>query len=160
MSSHYYEKLSPGYLAHYCRRLSNLIIEQSSQILNELGVITPTASISSLIFLKSNNPVSVAALAEALGVSHQMATQRVNQLEKLGLVERIHSKGDKRVKQISLTQLAQREIKLLKPFVAQVDRVCAELNQEIDCELMPILRKAELALLERPLNQRINSRRK
>ena len=111
MSEKYFEQLSQAYLAHFCRRLADLIIEQGSETLKDMGLKTPTTAVSSLLYLADNNEVSVADLAEALGVSHQMATQRVQGLEKLGLVSRIPSANDKRAKQVVLTQLAETEIK-------------------------------------------------
>lgn len=160
MSTRYYENLSPAYLGHYCRRLSNVIVEQSSEILNEMGIVTPSASISAITYLHMNSPISVANLAEALGVSHQMATQRVNQLEKLGLIQRIHLEGDKRVKQVILTPLAKSEVKRLKPFTKKVDSIFLELEKELNCQLMSGLRKAELSLLDKPLSQRVKTRGK
>lgn len=156
MTTQYFEQLSPAYLAHYCRRLSSLIIDQGTQILSEMGLVTPAASISAIVYIEANSPVSAATLAEALGVSHQMATQRVNELEKLKLIRRVHSKQDKRVKQIVLTPLANKEIKQLKPFTEKVEQAFRQLESDLECELMSIIRKAELALLAKPLCLRIS----
>lgn len=157
MSEKYFEQLSQAYLAHFCRRLADLIIEQGSETLKDMGLKTPTTAVSSLLYLADNNEVSVADLAEALGVSHQMATQRVQGLEKLGLVSRIPSANDKRAKQVVLTQLAETEIKQLIPLTKNYTKIFAELEAEIGCNLSQAIRKTELALISKSLKSRLNN---
>jgi DNA-binding MarR family transcriptional regulator len=99
--------------------------------------------------------VTVANLAEALGVSHQMATQRINSLQKLGLVDRIDSEEDARAKVVVLTKLGKYEVLQLRPFSDEVTKAFNDLELELGAPLVELIRKAELSLLQTPLKQRI-----
>lgn len=153
--SKYLEKLDGAFLAHFSRRLSELIIEQGTRIIESHGITTPTTAISSIYFLMGEDKVTVADLADALAVTHQMATQRVNSLEKLGLVFRKPNPEDKRAKSIHLTELGTEEGKKLRPITEKINIVFEQLNDQIECDLMAKIRQAELALIEEPLQKRL-----
>jgi DNA-binding MarR family transcriptional regulator len=152
----YYEKLSNTYLSHFCRRLADLINEQGSEIIAEMKLDTPSTAISTVLFLDKIKTSTVANLAVELGVSHQMATQRINALEKLKLVTRQSSPLDKRAKFVMLTQKGQTEVTKLIPFTIKMNQAFNGLESELACELTQFIRKAEIALLKTPLKQRIN----
>ena len=154
MTEKYFENLGNEYLAHFSRRLSDLIIEQASSIMQEASLVTPTTAISTIMFLVKQKSATVAFLAEQLGVSHQMATQRINALEKLDLVKRIESENDKRTKNVALTQLGQKEAKIISTLTKQFKTAFDSLEDEIDCHLAQMIRTAEKALLEKPLRAR------
>lgn len=156
MTDKYFEKLSSAYMAHYCRRLADLIIEQGGELIREMKLLTPSTAMSSVLYLDKNPQSTVAALADALGVSHQMATQRINSLAKLGLVERVSSGQDKRSKAINLTKLGRAEVKQLAPFSKRMTQVFEQLETELDCNLSKVVRQAEIALINKPLKQRLN----
>jgi DNA-binding MarR family transcriptional regulator len=155
MSPKYFESLNSAFLAHFSRRLSDLITAQGTEILREMQMTTPSTAISTMIFIHKNNDVTAAVLADAFGVSHQMATQRVNALEKLGLLERISQVEDRRSKNIALTASGKAEVKQLEPFIKKMKLVFDEIDTETGVELMSIIRRAELALLENPLKARL-----
>ncbi|MBF7072099.1 MarR family transcriptional regulator [Glaciecola sp. MH2013] len=154
--SSYVEKLDSGFLAHFSRRLAEVIIEQGSEIVQAHGITTPITAISTIFFLTDTGSVTVAELAEALGVTHQMTTQRVNSLEKLGLIYRKPNPQDKRAKTIHLTKLGMTEEKLLRPIMRDINLIFDQLNKEVGCELMSKIRQAELALVEKSLVKRLN----
>lgn len=151
----YLGKLEAAFLAHFSRRLSELIIEQGTNIVESYGITTPTTAISSIYFLMAQNKATVADLAEALEVTHQMATQRVNVLEKLGLVFRKSNPEDKRAKTIHLTEIGIEEGKKLRPITEKINIAFELLNEQIGCDLMAKIRQTEIALIEKPLKQRI-----
>jgi DNA-binding MarR family transcriptional regulator len=86
-----------------------------------------------------------------------MATQRVNALEKLGLVERISQPEDRRSKKVVLTALGKSEVKQLEPFIKNMKVVFDELDTEVGVELMSVIRRTELSLLETPLRTRLQN---
>ncbi|MCW8876578.1 MAG: MarR family transcriptional regulator [Kangiellaceae bacterium] len=155
MNDKYFEKLSSAFMAHFCRRLSDLIIEQGSELIAELNLVTPTTAVSSVFYLDKNPQATVAELANALGVSHQMATQRINQLTRLKLVERVSSTEDKRAKVINLTKLGKAEVKKLLPLTEQMTQAFDQLEEELGSELTKLIRRTELALIEKPLRERL-----
>jgi len=155
MTEQYFEELGSPYMAHFCRRLADLIIEQGSEILAERGLTTPSTALSTIFYLDQNQSTTVASLASALDVSHQMATQRINGLVKLGLVTRSSSDEDKRAKFVVLTPMGKNEAKQLYPFVTEMTQVFEDFEAELDCELTNIIRKAERSLLQKSLKQRL-----
>lgn len=153
--SSYIDKLDSGFLAHFSRRLAELIIEQASEITEAHGITAPITAISTIFFLTDTGSVTVAELAEALGVTHQMTTQRANTLEKLGLIYRKPNPQDKRAKTIHLTKLGMKEDKLLRSIMRDLNLIFDQLNEEVGCELMSKIRLAELALVEKSLVKRL-----
>ena len=151
----YFETLNSAFLAHFSRRLSDLIIDQGTKLLEQKGIVTPTTAISTIYFLDKNSKVTLADLAKALDVTHQMVTQRIQTLEKLGLVYRQANPEDKRAKTLHLTELGAEEAIKLKPFTKQVSAAFDSLNEQLGCDLMAKIREAELALIEKPMSKRI-----
>ena len=158
MNIKYFETLNSSFLAHYARRLADLIIEQGSKLLKDLDISVPTTSISTILYISKNGAPSVATLAEELGVTHQMASQRINLLEKMLMVERANHPTDKRAKIVRLTKLGVSEAEKLIPFTKQMDKVFDELETEVGCQLTQVIRQTELSLLNRPLYERINKK--
>ena len=154
MNHTYFENLGNEYLAHFSRRLSDLIIEQATTILQEAEIITPATAISSILFLANEENATVATLADALDVSHQMATQRINALEKLALLKRIDNENDKRAKKIVLTALGNQEAAKLLPLTKQLKHAFNNLEKELACDLAKVIRSAEKALITQPLKDR------
>ncbi len=159
MTEKYYQKLGNAFLAHYARRLSDLISEQGTEVLQKLNLITPSSSISTMVFLSQNKQVSGATLANALGVSHQMATQRINALIKLSLIKRVASPTDKRTKNIVLTPQGEKEITMIKPFLKKMQRVFDDLIDELGSDLGEIIQKTEHLLHNKTLEQRFNDKK-
>ncbi len=159
MSLKYFEQLSSAYMAHFCRRLSDLIIEQGTELLHEMKLTTPGTAISTILYLDTYDKVTVAALADALGVSHQMATQRTNTLEKMGLVTRVALPDDKRAKSVKLTSLGKKEAKKLQPLTEELTEVFNDLESELGCALTRLIRDTELTLLKKSLKQRLKEKR-
>ena len=141
-------------MSHYARRLADLINDQASDVLQELNLCTPASAISTLLFINLNSEVTVARIADAMGVTHQMATQRINALEKLSLVKRVALPSDQRAKQIELSNTGQSEIKAIQPFMATMKLLFEELETELGHELSQTIYQAELSLRQCPLKQR------
>ena len=76
------------------------------------GLNLSMAQLKVLITLSFNGPTAISQLAEALGVTHPTASQLVDRLVQVGLVERAESTTDRRFTLAHLTQageqLAQR----------------------------------------------------
>ncbi|AOT11138.1 MarR family winged helix-turn-helix transcriptional regulator [Pseudoalteromonas luteoviolacea] len=152
--SEYLNTLDQAFLAHFCRRLSDLISEQGTTVLQRYGITAPSTAISSMYYLEQNNGVTVAELAAALCVTHQMATQRIHILIKLNLVCRKPNPKDKRAKTLHLTDLGKQEVMQLKPLTSKMTEVFTDLIQQIECDLLQKVREAEKVLIETPLIQR------
>lgn len=154
----YFESLGSSFMSHYARRLADLINEQASDVLQQLNLCVPASAISTLQFINLNSKVTVAHIADAMGVSHQMATQRINALEKLSLVKRVKLPSDQRAKQIKLSNMGQSEIKALHPFMKTMKCLFDELENELGHELSQTIYQAELSLQKNTLKQRFEAK--
>lgn len=155
MTEQYFEELGSPYMAHFCRRLADLIIEQGSEILAEKGLTTSSTALSTIFYLDQNQNTTLASLASALGVNHQIATQRINGLVKLDLVTRSSSDEDKRAKFFVLTPTGKKEAKQLLPFATEMTQVFEDFEAELNCELKNVMQKEERSLLQKSLKQRL-----
>lgn len=158
MAKKYFETLNSAFIAHFARRFADLLLEQSGAHLKSIDLSTPATSVSTLLFLSSAQQAKVTEVADALGVSHQMATQRLNNLEKVGLIERIVHPNDRRSRLINLTHKGQSEANTLKNFESRVSSAIDELEIEIGCDLTAALRRAELALIRKPFEERLDNK--
>ena len=159
MKIKYFETLNNAFIAHFARRLADLMNAQGGDLLNELNLVTPASSVSTVLFLKKIKTSTVTVLAEALDVTQQMATQRVNALVSLSLIKRTSDPHDKRSKTISLTELGLSEAKVLLAFTKEVSRAFDKINSELDCDLKSSLLRAEKLLLKEALADRVNMKK-
>ena len=103
-----------AFLANMADRLSEVICQQTQILNHQSGSITPVKSVSTMLYLLENGPTTLMKLASALGFSHQLTSQRMAPLEKLGLLKRTLNPNDKRQKLIELTKLGQQDAKILQ----------------------------------------------
>lgn len=154
----YFEQLGSSFMSHYARRLADLINEQAADILKELDLCIPASAVSAMQFINQNEGITVAHIADALGVTHQMATQRINSLEKLSLIKRIPLPSDQRAKQIKLSKKGLKEIETLQPFMEKMNSVFKGLESELGHHLSQIIYQAELLLRQCSLNERFKAK--
>lgn len=150
----YFENLGSSFMSHYARRLADLINEQAAVVLEDLELSIPASAVSTVQFIHQNEGVTVALIAESLGVTHQMATQRINSLEKLSLVKRVLLPNDQRAKQVILSGKGLHEIRTLQPFMKKMKSVFQQFESELGVELSKYIYQAELSLREMSLNDR------
>lgn len=143
-----------GFLGHYAMRLGDILARQGEELLKEKGWQTPSLSVSTVLFLSSKGEATVTDISVAVGVSHQLAAQRINELEKLGLVKRVPNEQDKRSRLIVLTDSGQKEAGELDQFVQETSRALRVLEEEIACSLSRTLCDAVEALERNPLKNR------
>ena len=143
-----------GFLGHYAIRLGDILARQGEDLLKEKGWLTPSLSVSTILFLSSNGEATVTDISVAVGVSHQLAAQRINELEKLGLVKRVPNQQDKRSRLIVLTDSGQKEAGELDLFVQETSRALRVLEEEIACSLSQTICDAVEALERNPLKNR------
>ncbi len=150
----YFENMGSSYMSHFARRLADLINEQGTEVLTELNLTTPVTSISAMQFIDQNQDITVSDLAQALHVTHQMATQRINKLIQLKLVKRTQKTNNQKAKNIMLTPLGLAEIKSLQPFMKKMQLIFTRLESETGFELTQAIYKTEVSLRLNPLKDR------
>jgi DNA-binding MarR family transcriptional regulator len=147
--------LENAFLAHYARRLSDLVILQGTQMLSQYGLCTPSSAVSTMMYLHKEKEVTITNLAQAFDHTHQMATQRINGLASLGLVEKFSNQNDQRSKLIGLTKKGTHEAEQLAQIIPKAAAAFDALFNEINCNLTKAIHQAEASLHKAPLGERI-----
>jgi MarR family transcriptional regulator for hemolysin len=93
-----------------------------------------------LLQLSRVGPVAQRELAERLGIEGPTLVRVLDNLEKQGLVERRPCDGDKRVKEIHLTDAA-------RPLIEKIARISAELRGQVLADIPDEELRGALAVL-------------
>lgn len=104
--------------------------------------------------LLEQDVASVGGIAEAIGVTQPAATQTINEMKRLGLLQ-VESGPDRRSRIIRLTEEGRRLADRLQPFWEAVHRAAADLDADLPMSLDEILDAALSALRRRRFRARI-----
>ena len=127
--------LRGAFVANTLERLASLIVEQGDVLLRDAELDFPSRAASTVLLLGERARISAADLVKALGQPHQLVTQRVDLLIKLGIVSRADDSGDARRRILVLTSKGKRQFERLKPCLAHAEAAFAALSAEIGCDL-------------------------
>ncbi len=136
-------------------QLSDRLYEQMAQALVERGlkIVTKTMGIVQLIY--SEGPASQSDIAKRLRYSHQLTAQRLAWLYKHGFADTQRDPRDGRRTLISLTATGEREGKKLQDFLPGLIAAYRDLFRELDINLDALIQRADQALLDRSISQRM-----
>jgi DNA-binding MarR family transcriptional regulator len=110
---------------------------------------TTLARAKMLVHIGRNGPLRSTDLAEAFGFAPRTITEAVDGMERDGLVERIADTGDRRVKQISLTELGREVLCTSEPLKQRFgQRLFEALDQKETRQLALLLNKLNSRLAE------------
>lgn len=137
------------------RQASVDLYEQMDQCLQAHGLILPAYTTSLVQTLHHAGPQSVAALAEELGLSHQLASQRLKWLVNEGLVAIGDDPDDGRRRQVRLTAAGKLEADKLQTFLPLLEQAYSHVFDEIGVDLHHGLIAARTALKTSPLLDRM-----
>ncbi|WP_440958580.1 MarR family winged helix-turn-helix transcriptional regulator [Oceanicaulis sp. LC35] len=136
-------------------RLEDLLSDQLQAALGAAGHDLKTQTTGVLNLLHHGGPAPITALSEAMGVSHQLVSQRLTPLLKAGLVELKPDPEDGRRKQVSLTRAGALQAEALQAFLDQLDQAYLDLFEELGVDLDALVSRAQAALTRRALSQRM-----
>ncbi|WP_417490613.1 MarR family winged helix-turn-helix transcriptional regulator [Maricaulis sp.] len=139
------------------RQASTALYEQMDECLKAHGLLLPAYATSLVQTLYHGGPQSVSALAESLGLSHQLASQRLRWLVREGLVEIGDDPDDRRRRLVSLTPAGQAEGDKLQAFLPRLEQAYCDLFDEIGMDLHQGMVDARAALLASPLLARMQA---
>jgi len=131
-------RLGPAFIAYQLERLAELIVAQGNDMLDAAGIIFPSRAVSTVLFIGKHQPTSTADIARALGQPHQVATQRVDLLIQLGIVERIDDPDDRCRKLLRLTRQGTAQFDVLTARLAKAGLAFEALSDELG--LQPLRR--------------------
>lgn len=149
---------SGAFLANRLEQLAELIVRQGETFLREGGVDFPPRAASAVLLIGERGPLSVADIAKTLAQPHQLVTQRVELLLDLGVVERVADPDDGRRWTLRFTRKGAEQLRRLKQRLAQAADAFAALFDEIGCDVEAVIARAEKALVQTPLADRVKTR--
>jgi DNA-binding MarR family transcriptional regulator len=107
-------------------------------VMGELGLTPPHGR---AVMTLSAGPVKMRELAEQMVCDASYVTNVVDRLEHLGLATRQESPGDRRVREVVLTDAGQRAAVLIKQAMAQPPAALGLLSERDLATMLRILRK-------------------
>jgi DNA-binding MarR family transcriptional regulator len=146
-----YDNYGEAFLASKAKSLYDLIVFQGAAILSEIGATTPSNCVSIVLLLDSYDSLSTVQIAQKLSKSHQLISQRINKLDKLGLIHRHLNDNDKRAKVISLTQEGKDDVLKVEQACEIADQHFQELYRKLNINIGQAIEMMEDSLKSSPL---------
>lgn len=140
-------KSNNAFVAKSVFDLHSLIQSQSEALYIEKDMGFPVWASSTLLFLVSVDDASIMQISQALNLSHQLTSQRVKALLKLGLIEGIQDDNDKRRTLYHLTSKGQEKSKILELYCLDASQAFEDLSNEIGVDIQRVLTAAITASL-------------
>jgi DNA-binding MarR family transcriptional regulator len=114
------------------------VLESRAQMIKDEKTAT-IMQYSALKFLKHNKNSTVSNLALYLRLSKSSATQLVERLVKVNLVERVSDKNDRRIIHLTITPVGEQKIiELRKKFINKIEKIFSKIPEEDLKELIRI----------------------
>ena len=150
----YVARIGRPFLARRIAQLHDVLAEQGQEVLSD-AEIELDARLGSVFYLVATRPgLSVAAVAEALGLSHQLATYRVKKLVESGWVVQERDPECRTRSILQTAAEAEPKVQKLKAVMRQLDRVYEALFEELGVDLLDLATRARKALFEASLLER------
>jgi DNA-binding MarR family transcriptional regulator len=147
------------FLARRIAQLHELLAEQGQAVLSDAGIDLDARLGSVFYLVATRRGLSVAALAEALGLSHQLATYRVKKLVEAGLVIQERDPECRTRSVLQPAAEAEPKVRKLQAVMRQLDRVYGALFDELGVDLFELTTRARKALMEASLQERARNAR-
>lgn len=152
--------LGPAATALRVQHLLELLNGQLAEALRDSGCELRATSTGVALLLGCQGPTALAEIARQLGLSHQLATQRVRAMEKDGYVLGLDHPEDGRSRLIALTIDGEEQAARLQTFLTGLELAYQDLFAETGLDLMDIVRRVETALVGKSLAQRLPAGKK
>jgi len=129
------ERFPNAFLAAHLSSLVSVIHELSKDLFREAGIHVDPKCVSVLMAIAENRNASASDIAQSLGISHQLVTQRIKKLERSGHVTCSTDREDARRRITSATRSGRAEIKRIEPVLARLEEQFTDLSEQIDIDL-------------------------
>lgn len=142
------------------KRVHDLLVTLTNQlavVYKARGITVPVIASSTVDQLSRSSGASIADIARALDITHQLATQRMDKLNRCGLVEKRPDPNDARRVIWALTAEGCKQAERLEVCMNDAMTVHEKLFEDIGFDLMSALDKAKSALNTHPLSERFAS---
>lgn len=148
--------LRGAFVSNKLLRLVETIADQGEALLMSAGIIIPPRAISTVLMIGEVPDVTAADIATSLDQPHQVATQRVAALIKLGLVSKRPHSSDSRRKVLEFTALGRAQYGLMMTMLEKIRGAMDALFDELGVDLAAKAVEAVQLLKARPLVDRIS----
>jgi DNA-binding MarR family transcriptional regulator len=145
------------FLAHRLRRLSELILQGSSEGLRRIGFAGPARAGSTLLLLRDNGPTGITEIAYRLRLSHPLIIKLAAALAEARLVEDQGDPADNRRRLLALTAEGEAEAARVERFSAALGRVFGAMFGETGADLFAAVERFEAAAEARPIAARLEA---
>lgn len=149
--------LHDAFLGNLLDRLVDVIVQQGDDLLKDANLSFPSRTVSTILLIGERQQISAADIAKELSQPHQLVTQRVDLLLKLGIIDRLTDPHDKRRKALVLTPKGISELTILKIRLQGADLAFKQLYKEIGCDLSGAAHQAMKALTKTTLSARVSN---
>jgi len=143
-----------AFLGNLLERLVELIVHQGNDLLAAAGIKVPARAVSTVLLVAERSGITAADIGKELSQPHQLVTQRIELLLKLGILEREIDPLDGRRKVLVLSAEGHCQVKLLRQCLGNANDALIGLQQEIACDLSTATLNAIHALEKRPILDR------
>ncbi len=148
------ETIRKAYLGKHAQELLLQSSEQVRVVYEQRGIVIPVVVSSVLHFIYTDPRTSLADISKGLKLPHQLVAQRIEKLDRLGLIEKHPDPADKRRSEFHLTSAGRQQAMRLKQCMEDTALVYSDLYDEIGCDLAQALLDAINALERKPLSAR------
>ena len=146
-----YQELGAAFLARKAKGLYDLIVKQGDMLLQKCGSITPSNCVSIVLMLNDAKSLTSSQIANSLNTSHQLISQRLERLEKLGLINRVKNSEDKRARYVCLSDLGTTEMPKIKKACEIAENCFQDIYKQINIDLGAAIDKMKDKLEQQPL---------
>ncbi|OLF78023.1 hypothetical protein AWH62_05020 [Maricaulis sp. W15] len=149
-------RLSGAFVSNKLLRLVETLADQGEVLLQTAGIVIPPRAISTVLMIGEVPDVTAADIATALDQPHQVATQRVALLIKLGLVSKRPHSSDSRRKVLEFTALGRTQYDLMMIMLEKIRAAMDALFDELGVDLAAKAVEAVRSLKATPLVDRVS----
>lgn len=140
------------------KRLGERLQKDVSRVYGILGVDFEARWFSLLYTLSKKSPMTVTALAQALGLTHTAVNQLAGEMEEEGLLLSGKDKKDERKRLLRLSKKGSRVAARLKPVWREIRAATRELIASSEQDLLSALERMESLLNEEDMFERVCAR--
>lgn len=149
------ESIKSAFLAMHLHHLRKLITRQSDRLFADQGIRAPSSCVSVLMTLDDAGPGSIAYLADSLGYSHQLISQRLSKLEDLGFIEKRPDPADQRKSVVGLTDAGKEQAALINEVLPMAAAAFDQVFDALGVDLCDAATRAHALLTANPLTDRV-----
>jgi DNA-binding MarR family transcriptional regulator len=157
MARDFVQTLGLPFLAHRLKRVSEAILEGSSEALRAEGFAAPARAGSTLLLLRANGPTGITEIAYRLRLSHPLIIKLTAALAGTGLVEDRADPRDQRRRLIALTAKGEAEAERFDAFLKRIAQTFEAMFRETGADLFESLERFEAAVEARPIAERLEA---